>query len=130
MVAGRFAKAQALALRQITKNGETVTVTRKTRVAGANPGTVASSTTVSETCPAVFLPSKSGGSSEVKGTDRDQLTRTEEYVVMIPGTSLTFRPDPTRDKITRADGRTYEIVAVEPFDPNEDQVLFTLQVRK
>jgi hypothetical protein len=127
MTAGRFSNAQALALRLIAKNGEVATL--KTRVDGTpsdstKPWEPATPTTTSQSVNAVFL-----GDTEARGEGLVE-RKVQEVWIAATDPGLTAAPEANDSQIVRASGETFEVVLVEIIAPNEDMIVYRLEVTR
>jgi len=126
MTVGRFSSAQALALRLIAKNGEKSSLVRVADGAPADaaqpwkPGT----------------PTKTTATVDAAWFDHDitrafeTLMKAGDQVALLPATSLSSDPDPTKDLLVRVDLSRWTIVKVQPLAPNEDKILYTVLCRR
>jgi len=125
MAVGRFSNQQATALRLIARNGEQASL--QVRVDGApadaaKPWEPAVPTVTSQTVDAVFL------ELAEKRID-NTLVQRGDMEVLVAWSGLTVFPDANASQIVRVDGSIWEIVKVEPLQPNEDIILYSLIVR-
>lgn len=133
MTAGRFANAQALALRQIADKGEVATLTTYAQGAPADatkPWEPAAPTATSVSVSAVFLGIKESRFGSTLNSDGDSLLKLTDLYVLVAASGLTVTPTANSTRITRADGTSYEVVMVEPLNPNEDVIMFEMVARR
>lgn len=118
----RFDSAIALAERLIAKNGETTTFERTTPVEGSAPWEPNAPTVEEIEVSAVWL-----NRSILRA---DALAKEGEAYVLVAGASLATTPDPTRDRLVRADGTRFSVMRAEPLDPNGQMILYELRVKR
>lgn len=126
MAIGRFVNQQATALRLIARNGEAASL--QVRVDGApadsaKPWEPAAPTTTSQTVNAVFLEL---ANRRIDGT----LVLRGDMEVLLAWSGLTVFPDANASQIVRVDGTIWEVIKVEPLQPNEEVILYSLIVRR
>lgn len=114
----------ALALRLITKFGETATIFRRvdTPADPAKPWEQTSAET-SYSAQAVWLEpeiDRPSGSAVPQG----------DQIVYVAASGLAITPDPAIDQIERASGERWSIVAVRTLSPNGQLIMHELQVRR
>lgn len=122
----RFDNAIALAQRLIERNGETATVRRP--VDGDPPDSdkpwePGTSTNDDHDAPMVFLDHES---ARALGT---VLAPGQQAVLVAGGDLGTFVPDPTKDKVVRANGERWTIEKVSTLSPNGQLILHVLTVK-
>lgn len=117
----RFSNSKHLAARLITKNGQSVTLTRiLLKNNPSMPWRPPENETITETVTAVFL------NYRLKDID-GELTRSTDLQVFIAAENLASPT--TGDYITR-NGEKLMIVEVKTLSPNGEMILFELKVRK
>lgn len=127
MAAGRFARAQALALRQLADKGERATLVVRTDGAPPDasepwvPGPPTEASTEVDACFFSIDDQRSPGTLQAQGSVQR---------VLVAGTALAAAPEPNRAHLVRADGTRWEVVGVEAVNPNEDRVLYKLTARR
>lgn len=121
---GGYTKARALALRLIGKKGRAIQVRRIENAAPAEPGKPWSKGRDSSdhATTGVFLAykQKRQEGASIKVADQE---------VLIPAADLDFVPT-TKDKIIDTNGSVWNIVGVDPLQPGDEAVVFTVQVRR
>lgn len=119
-----YSRIANIALTQITRFGQSVTITRKLSGSGVyntNTGTVTKPDDEIETGTAIVDTYKS---SEIDGT----LIQVGDVKLILAAIGIT---EPTiNDKITLADGVMFSIKKVEPLSPSGSPVIYTCQLRK
>ena len=125
MAVGRFNSARSLASRLITKNGERSTHVRVSdSPTGGKPWRSSGSAQASTTINAAWF------EYDQFRIDGD-LIRSGDREVFVPAVDLDpLVPDPTTDVIVRVDGSRWQILGpVRTIQPNEDLIMFQIQVR-
>jgi len=122
----RFDSAIALALRLIQKNGEASIIYRRVDAAppdATKPWTPGATTETAYPVYAVWVDARIARVplTEVQAGDQE---------VLVPASGLTIIPDPVIDRLERADGTSWTIVAVSTLSPNGQVVMHQLHVRQ
>lgn len=121
---GKFDSSIALALRLITENGQSVTLRGFTAAAtpdATKPWIPGANVAVNQTVSAVFL---NYAQKYIDG----ELIRSGDQQVLIPASGLTSPPE-LEGLIVRG-SETWKIVAVSPLAPNDQTIMYELQVRQ
>lgn len=126
MAIGRFTRQIKLAKRLIEKNGEQSVLRRKadgTPPDPTKPWEPGTPTFTDFTVSAVWLDYAIG---RIDGA----LVKVGDQRVLIPAADLTIVPDPTTDQLIRVSGDQWEIIRVEPLQPNEERIFYAVQARQ
>ena len=118
---GAFDSSIIVAKSLITRFGQTVTLQTFASVAGANPWDAPNITKTEQSIEAVFL------DYEQKYIDGTLIQAGDQRVIM-PASGLSTYPQ--RESIISRCGDLWKVVNVSPLNPNGQNIMFELQVRK
>lgn len=120
----QYDNSVALALRLITKFGETANIYRRSDTIpdAAKPWARTTTETAYET-PAVWLEAEL---SRPPGS----VVQAGDQIVYVPASGLSITPDASIDQIERASGERWSIVAVRTLSPGGQVVMHELVVRQ
>jgi hypothetical protein len=125
MAIGHFSEEIEIAQELIEENGEKSTIRRKTDAApgdATKPWRPAEPTFADTVVDAVWF---QYDVSRVDGA----LIKSGDQEMWVVG-DIAIVPNPTTDHVIRVGGDKWEIVRVFPLQPNEDTVIYRVQVRK
>jgi len=118
---GAFDSSIIVAKSLITRFGQTVTLQTFASVAGANPWDAPTITKTEQSIEAVFLDYEQ---KYIDGT----LIQAGDQRVFMPASGLNTYPQ--RESIISRGGDLWKVVNVSPLNPNGQNIMFELQVRK
>jgi len=122
-MATRFASAIALALRLITKSGETSKIKRKTDGTpgdATKPWEPSAPTLANHDVKAVWL-------GQERSLITGELVKAGRQLVLVAASGMTIDPDPSVDHILRASGEKWTIQESRPLNPNGEKIIFELE---
>ena len=118
---GVYDQQIATALRLLKAKGETSTIERGSKVAGAQSWKPGTATTDHAATAAWF-------NFNLDRVDGEKIKAGDQRVI-VAASGLAITPDASTDQIVRAGGSRWSIMAVETLSPNGEEIIHTLQVR-
>lgn len=128
MTQGNFADMQEVALELIEENGEKATLNTRTDAAPpdpAKPHEPGAPVVVPTTVDAVFLPSNKPTAAREPGT----LLKKQVQLAYLVGT-ITTPPTVGCSQIVRVNEEIWDVTAIVHYQPNEDSILYILEVAR